>query len=249
MSFETDESVLFIKVSSIQRCLDRERDSTLWYSALLFNPDYLLSLQKCNLLQRYNTSTWLELAEAYTELGIHHAMMSEAMAAKNSNTASKFSNSRDVSSQSSGKGVHDCVDDKNSKVGTENDVMESIFSNTVTLFRPYFKWQTENIDCKNFDPSLVTVVALLGRCVSVDNFLQDVQQLPWERNKQMLKLLFQVSSCCCLIWARYIMSGFYTSCKCVLIISGCMMVQDFLMSNRDVPIRTPLPIFSVCLVH
>jgi hypothetical protein len=118
--------------------------------------NYVLCLQKSNTLQRYATSTWLELAEAYS------ALSNEIR--------------RQISSD-----------------------FESILSNTVTLFRPYFKWKT---DGESLNKQITTVSQFLGRDVSIEIFVQSLQKLPWEQHQPLLRLLCQISSCCCLIWAR-----------------------------------------------
>ena len=125
--------------------------------------DYILCLQKCNLLQRYNTTTWLELAHAYPTLS----------------TKSIFSNT-DVTSE----------------------MFAAILGNTVTLFRPYFKW-TNGKEKLEISREIETSTRLLGRQLSVEEFLSDLIQLPWEQREELLRVLFQMSSCCCLIWARY----------------------------------------------
>jgi hypothetical protein len=124
--------------------------------------DYILCLQKCNLLQRYNTTTWLELAHAYPTLS----------------TKSIFSNT-DVTSE----------------------MFAAILGNTVTLFRPYFKW-TNGKEKLEISREIETSTRLLGRQLSVEEFLSDLIQLPWKQREELLRVLFQMSSCCCLIWAR-----------------------------------------------
>lgn len=133
----------------------------------------MLSLQQCNFVQRNDTSSWLLLSEAYASL---------------SNSTVKDTEQ-----------CKDCAIYSN----TDDDSTRSILSNTVTLFRPYFKWTTE-VKCTSSRQELLEAVwKLLGRQVSVETFLQDIHRLPWEHHHEILKLIFQVSSCCCLIWARY----------------------------------------------
>ena len=92
------------------------------------------------------------------------------------------------------------------KNGTEK--VRSILSNTVALFRPYFKWTTaeekgEEKRCGNYQEELVMSSRLLGRQVTVEDFMRDLRLLPWKRCGEVLQLLFEVCSQCCLIWARY----------------------------------------------
>ena len=105
--------------------------------------------------------------------------------------------------------VHHSRDTKHIGTATEPRVMfsnmEAILSNTVTLFRPYFKWEISSTDkdCPmDFKSLLATVSALLGKQVSVETFVKDLQVLPWEQRRQLLGVLLRVSSCCCLIWAK-----------------------------------------------
>ena len=152
----------------------------------------MICLQKCNLLQHYNTSSWLELSEAYTTMSRYDNVMLEAREAKNSNRVANF-NSDVTSARGSDCGL---AHDHSLECETETADVESILSNTVTLFRPYFKWKT---DSGHFDPR---VSSLLGRHVSVEAFLQDLQQLPWDLCKETFDFFLRVSSCSCLIWAR-----------------------------------------------
>ena len=185
---------------------------TFQYTLYILPPDHVLSLQQCNLLQRHHTPYWLQLAEAYATL--HSLSIAtdccnsagvEFCVAKFSNLEANFSNSAPDNEP-----VVTCSHHTR-HVGTavEPQVifsnMETIISNTVALFRPYFKWK---ISCPDKDHSmdfkshLATVSALLGKQVSVEAFVKDLHQLSWEHHQQLLGLLFQVSSCCCLIWAK-----------------------------------------------
>ena len=149
----------------------------------------MLGFQRCNLVQRYDTSNWLQLAEVYTEFS------SRSNVTKYSNAGAKSRNS-DVMSRHPGEGSRN-----DSKYSNADDVMDTIVSNTVTLFRPYFHWKKTQTEAT----CLTTVWQLLGRIVSVETFLRDLQGLPWEQHHQRLELLFLVSSLCCLLWARYCM--------------------------------------------
>ena len=151
-----------------------------------FSIDYVLSLQKCNILQRHNAATWLELAEAYNTLctdmlGTCERMMSYSKLTKFSNTDAKLS--KDDANNSNSDEV-------------ESTKFVSILSNTVILFRPYFKWG-------NFKQETLIVSKLLGRHVSVETFVDELHLLPWKQQQSLLQTLFQMSSQCCLIWARY----------------------------------------------
>ena len=105
-------------------------------------------------------------------------------------------------------GVHHSHDTRHIDTATEPRVifsnMETILSNTVNLFRPYFKWEVTGTDkdCSMDFKSLLATSALLGRQVSVETFVEDLQVLPWEQRRQLLGVLLQVSSCCCLIWTK-----------------------------------------------
>ena len=64
------------------------------------SPDHVISLQKCNLLQRHHAPYWLQLAEAYvslnslsTERGSCHSVGVETGDAIFSNSEVNFSNS------------------------------------------------------------------------------------------------------------------------------------------------------------
>ena len=93
------------------------------------------------------------------------------------------------------------------KNGTEK--VQSILSNTVALFRPYFKWTTaeekgEEERDGNYQEELVILSRLLGRQMSVEDFVRYLSQLPQKQSGELLRVLFEVCSQCCLIWARYI---------------------------------------------
>ena len=110
-----------------------------------FSIDYVLSLQKCNILQRHNAATWLELAEAYSTLctnmlGTCERMMSYSKLTKFSNTDAEVSEDDANSSNSD-------------QVESETVKFVSILSNTVILFRPYFKWKNEG----NFKQEMLIV--------------------------------------------------------------------------------------------
>ena len=189
-------------------------------SVLIPPPDWVLCLQKCNLLQRYHTPYWLQLAEAYTSL---HSLYTDRSGASTESADAIFSNTvatsrSDVDSIqgnvnaiiSNGSVASACnaeTLDYNSEVMFSN--AEAILSNAITLFRPYFKWKADaqtltdvEEDQMKFNALISTVSELLGRRVSVETFVQDLQRLPWEQHRQSLGVLLQVSSCCCLIWAK-----------------------------------------------
>ena len=156
--------------------------------------DYVICLQKCNLLQRHNTSVWLELAEAYTTLATRSIFSTTAVT---SHVESKFSNkhSTDASSESTESSI------AAGKVETEK--FATILSNTVTLLRPYFKWTSTEEDTMEHFHEIEISSRLLGRQLSVDEFLGDLIQLSWKQRQESLRVLFHMSSRCCLIWARY----------------------------------------------
>ena len=168
----------------------------------------MLSLQQCNLLQRHHAPYWLQLAEAYASL---HSLSTDCNSVRAEFDGAKFSNlEANFSNSASDEPVVTCSHDAR-HVGTvvEPQVIfsnaEAIISNTVNLFRPYFKWKISSPDkgsSMDFKSLLATVSALLGRQVSMETFVKDLQELPWEHRQQLLGLLFQVSSCCCLIWAK-----------------------------------------------
>ena len=44
---------------------------------------------------------------------------------------------------------------------------------------------------------------LLGRHVTVEDFVRYLRQLSWKRRGDVMRVLFEVCSQCFLIWARY----------------------------------------------
>ena len=182
----------------------------------IFYPEWVLNLQKCNLLQRYHAPYWLELAEAYSSL---HALCTSSPTTNlnSGNRDSIFRNPNAIYSNnessldsvpcsaSDDSADSDCVE---GAVETEpkaiNSNMQDIFRNTVTLFRPYFKWQPVDKDCPRLrdNTPLLTVSELLGRQVSMETFIENLHQLPWEQYHELLGLLLNISSCCCLIWTK-----------------------------------------------
>jgi tetratricopeptide (TPR) repeat protein len=193
-----------------------DNDASSWqlmalcYQALQQTEDHVISLQKCNLLQRHHAPYWLQLAEAYvslnsicTERGSCRSVGVETGDAIFSNSEANFSNS----ALDDEPDIHHSHDTNDIDTATAPRVifsnMEAILSNTVTLFRPYFKWESTDNDClMDFKSLLATVSALLGRQVSVETFVKDLQVLPWEQRRQLLGVLLRVSSCCCLIWTK-----------------------------------------------
>ena len=180
----------------------------------IFYPECVLNLQKCNLLQRYRAPYWLELTEAYSSL---HPLCTSSPTTNLSsgNRDSIFRNSDAIySNNESSLYSVQCSATDDSTNSVEGDVeaepkvinsnMQDIFRNTVTLFRPYFKWQPVDKDCPQLreNTPLLTVSELLGRQVSMETFIENLQQLPWEQYHELLRLLLNVSSCYCLIWAK-----------------------------------------------
>ena len=111
----------------------------------------------------------------------------------------------DASDDSTDSDTRICVEgDVETEPKVMNSNMRDIFRNTVTLFRPYFKWQPVDKDYPQLrkNAPLLTVSELLGRQVSMETFIENLQQLSWEQYRELLGVLLKVSSCCCLIWAK-----------------------------------------------
>lgn len=52
------------------------------------------------------------------------------------------------------------------------------------------------------EEDMLTVARVMGRNVSVEEFVGNLKQLPGEEGCRLLGVMFHVASCCCLIWAR-----------------------------------------------
>ena len=183
-------------------------------------------MQRCNLIQRYHISHWLQLADAYTAL---HSVCTDTNCTKLesregailgkteaifSNTDAIFSStgSSNVGASLSIAGTVDSTASEESSA-TIGDAaifsnIEVILSNTVTLLRPYFKWKTYNSSSDvettqtGFQDVLVSVSELLGKQTSVETFTEGLHRLPRQQRLRLVGVTFQVAACCCLIWAK-----------------------------------------------